>query len=251
MNSSDSAPPPPPPAEPIDIIDEVLGIQQITVKKPDGTKQLVRRELPLSPEEEALRKQYQDIVTEQVGIIEQLSSPALAINIPEFKPVLDEYRRQRGLEIKRTFEDVTRTQEESLARRGIADSTAATEVRAARDVAQQTALDQADRNTSLVAEQLRSDAIGRAGGLLNLAFSRQDKQTADMAQGLALANQSQQSILSADVANNQLQFQSSLAAYQANQSQKAANLNAFATLGGAALGAGLKEGGLFTKAFGF
>jgi len=229
-------PTPPPVAEPIDIIDEISGYEQVKVTGADGKTRFVRRALPLSPEQEALKLQYENIVKEQIGIIEELSAPELASQIPEFQPALQAYKEQQQISLGKAVRARSRSEEETLARRGVESSTGATEQRAilGRDI--QASEQQIDRDTMLFGEQLRNQAIGRSQNLLGLATGRQDIAFNQGLQSLGQLMSTQQAQLGAQMSYDKMLFESQLQESKNKQSGFNALLNAGATLGGAYLG---------------
>jgi len=229
-------PTPPPVAEPIDIIDEISGYEQVKVTGADGKTRFVRRALPLSPEQEALKLQYENIVKEQIGIIEELSAPELASQIPEFQPALQAYKEQQQISLGKAVRARSRSEEETLARRGVESSTGATEQRAilGRDI--QASEQQIDRDTMLFGEQLRNQAIGRSQNLLGLATGRQDIAFNQGLQSLGQLMSTQQAQLGAQQNYNNMLFQSQMQSAANKQSGFNALLNAGATVAGAAFG---------------
>lgn len=240
---SPSPPAAPPPAQPMDVIDEINGIRETVVTRPDGTKELRRTAMPLSAEQQALKEQFDRIVNTQLTAIETLSRPELATSIAEFQPALKAFRDQVTRGLDRSQAQTTRVSEEALARRGLAQSTAATELRnvQANEFAAQR--QQAAEQETLLAEDLRNQAIGRSQNLLALATQRQDQQALRYLNAQQAAASSQLGLLQAQQAANQLQYSAQLNAFQAQQQSRASMFNTLGTLGGVGLGGFIDKNG--------
>ena len=246
---SSKVPAPPPVAEPLDIVDKISGFEQVKVVGADGKAKFIRRALPLSPEQEALKRQYEDIVQEQLNIINDLSSPELASQIPEFQPALQAFRQQQELNLEKAIKVRTKSEEEALARRGIENSTSAVEQRLARGRDVQASQQAIDQQNILFGEQLRNQAIGRSQNLLNIASGRQDTGFAQGLQSLGQLQATQQAQLGAQQNYNKMLFKSQMLQAQNNQAGKTATLNALATVAGGAMGGGFGTA-LANKIFG-
>ncbi|MFN7834842.1 MAG: hypothetical protein ACK5NY_03490 [Burkholderiaceae bacterium] len=227
----------------MDVIDEINGVRETVVTRPDGTKELRRTAMPLSPEQQALKEQFDRIVNTQLTSIETLSRPELAASIPEFQPALKAFREQVTAGLDRSQAQTARISEEQLARRGLSQSTAATELRnvQANEFAGQR--QQAAQQETLLAEDLRNQAIGRSQNLLSIATQRQDQQALRYLQAQQSAASSQLGLLQAQQAANQLQYSAQLNAFQAQQQSRASMFNTLGTLGGVGLAYGLQGGG--------
>lgn len=166
--------PPAPPPPPVTLVrDEVNNVEQVPVKNADGTTTFVTRRIPLSAAEQAERDELDRIANESLSEITRLSSGA-------FTPDAQAQRTINALQAARqdtlddTFSERARQEENRLARRGLADSSAGDDVR------RQRRLDRQDANLNLTREQealvadLRNDEIGRQQNLFNLASEQQD-----------------------------------------------------------------------------
>lgn len=154
--SPPNLPPPPPREEMMDVIDKVNGVQSITVTENGKKKRIVER-LPRTPEEEALFSRAGDLMSRASQNILNLYQyrPEDVVN---FRPFIDTFANlneetQRDLAQISDFGNITqqvndykqinralldediasrdRLAEENFAHRGISNSTAATEYRAA------------------------------------------------------------------------------------------------------------------------
>jgi predicted amino acid-binding ACT domain protein len=211
----------------LDVIDEIAGVEQVKVRGADGKERIVRRRLPLSPEEQQAQAQIENIFQTNLGIMEELSSFALAVDIPEFKESLDALRTEQQRTRDIAFREVSRATEEDLARRGLADSTAATQQRAAREVAQREKVAQDERAVSLLAEDLRAQQFGRAQQLAGFAAGRSDVAAAQALQALSSGSQAS---LGQQQLTGQFQQQSFANQLAASQAQQQAGLGALSSL---------------------
>jgi len=186
--------PPPPPEEIMDVIDKVSGVQSIIVKGPDGKKQRIVERLPRTPEEEALYKSAEEIIKTSLQNIQDLYryDPNQLAN---FQPFIDTFanlneERQKDLSQIADFSDISqqvadfkkmnqtlldeeiqrrdRSIEESLAHKGLSNSTSATEYRTSMARNADLARLQNNVNADIYGQQLaaqRLDTNARAFGL--------------------------------------------------------------------------------------
>lgn len=200
FGGDDSPPPapayvPPPPREEImDVIDRVAGVQSIVVNGPNGKKQRIVERLPRTQEEESLYKKAEEIVRTSIQNIQELYryNPQQLAN---FQPFIDVFanlneERQRDLAQIADFGNISdqvldfkrmnqalldeeiarrdRSIEESLAHKGLSDSTAATEYRTSMARNADLARMQNNVNSDIYGQQLaaqRLETNARAFGL--------------------------------------------------------------------------------------
>ena len=105
-------------SNPSDVIDEIFGVEKVVTTGPDGKQRVITRRTALSPDEQALANQYQQIVTENLKTMQDLSAYDLAINIPAFQPAVEAARAEQERVREAAFGAVTSQQEEALAKRG-------------------------------------------------------------------------------------------------------------------------------------
>ena len=141
----------------MDIVDELSGVQTITVTGPDGKKRRVTQRLPLTPQEEQTLNQAKTLMNTAVNNIQRLYQydPTSVVNyqpfiqafsninqerihdlsqIGEFKDIAEKVQQFKAINQTLTmdaFDNQQRMTEENLARRGLQRSTEATENRAA------------------------------------------------------------------------------------------------------------------------
>lgn len=166
--------PPAPPPPPVTLVrDEVNNVEQVPVKNADGTTTFVTRRIPLSAVEQAERDELDRIANESLSEITRLSSGAFTPDA-QAQRTIDALQAARQDTLDDTFGERARQEENRLARRGLADSSAGDDVR------RQRRLDRQDANLNLTREQealvsdLRNDEIGRQQNLFNLASEQQD-----------------------------------------------------------------------------
>ncbi len=197
-----STPAPTPPAPPSTVRDEVNGVEQVPVTNADGSVTYITRNLPLTAEQQAEHDQLNAIMSESLTEIQKLSSSEYAAD-EETQRVLGQWEQAQTKLLSKQVTERTRSEEETLARRGLSDSTAAQDVRRQRLLDQQ----DAEQNVSLMkdemASQVRSEKLALQQNLYNLAATATDSKAARTAQaaasaqssGLALNAQRQASIL--------------------------------------------------------
>lgn len=141
----------------MDIVDELSGVQTITVTGPDGKKRRVTQRLPLTPQEEQTLNQAKTLMNTAVNNIQRLYQydPTSVANyqpfiqafsninqermrdlsqIGDFKDIAEKVQQFKAINQTLTmdaFDNQQRMTEENLARRGLQRSTEATENRAA------------------------------------------------------------------------------------------------------------------------
>lgn len=213
------APPEPPKIETAapNVTDLVGGTRSRTIKKPDGTQEIIIEPLDLSPEDKALYDTYTDLVKTNIAGFNSLSVAASAYDIPGFKSVIDAQRTiLESTRNKAASESVRRT-EESLARRGLSDSTAATELRAVQDAAIREQALSDERNLVLTAESLRTDALNRALTGINIGTQGMQTQKAQQqASGQFVSGTALQALNSTANIQNQ-NYQNQLNAFNSRQ----------------------------------
>lgn len=190
-------PPQPPAPELLDIIDEISGVQTITVTGPDGKKRRVTQRLPLTQQEQQMLTQAQNLIDTAVNNIERLYKydPNSVVNyqpfiqafsninnerirdlneIGNFKDIAEKVEQFRTMNrdlAVRQFESDNRKAEELLARRGIARSTEASELRAAMARERGLLEQQADVNAQNYGEDLKNKQLARESNLYSLKES--------------------------------------------------------------------------------
>lgn len=141
----------------MDVIDELSGVQTITVTGANGKKRRVTQRLPLTPQEEQTLTQAKNLMNQAVTNIERLYKydPTSVVDyqpfiqefssineermgdlakIGDFKDIAERVEQFRSINRDLTmkeFDERERMSEESLSRRGLRNSTQATEQRAA------------------------------------------------------------------------------------------------------------------------
>jgi len=181
-----SAPAPTPPAPPNTIRDEIGGVEQVPVTNADGSITYVTRRLPLTAEQQAERDQLDAIMSESLGEIRKLSSADYAAD-EDTQRILSQWEQTQTKLLGKQVAARTQSEEETLARRGLSDSTAANDVRRQRLLDQQ----DAEQNVSLMkdemASQVRNEKLALQQNLYNLAAAATDSTAARAAQAAANA----------------------------------------------------------------
>ncbi len=141
----------------MDVVDEIAGVQTITVTGPDGKKRRVTQKLPLTPQEQQTLDQARALMNQAVNNIQRLYQydPATVANyqpfiqafaninqermadlgkIGDFKDIsekVEQFKTMNHALTMEAFDNKQRMTEENLAKRGLQRSTEATENRAA------------------------------------------------------------------------------------------------------------------------
>ena len=178
----------------MDMVDELSGVQTITVTGPDGKKRRVTQRLPLSPQEQAILGQAENLIAHAVNNIERLYQydPNSVVNYQPFIQAFSQINDERMADLaeignfsdianrvdtfrninreltNREFDRQERLQEEDLARRGLQRSTLAAEQRAAMAGERALAEQQADVNANMYGEDLMQRQLGRESQIYNL-----------------------------------------------------------------------------------
>lgn len=227
---------PPERQELLDFVDYTTGIEQKTITRPDGTRQLVRTELPKTAEEQALQDQIDQAVTNSFTRIQEMSQYKSARDVPEFQDHIKAYENVLTGNIDESFRLAGEASEEALARRGLTDSSSAVQER--RDLNQarvDTEINARDQVT-LQAENLRNQEIGRQQNLLGLATGQNQQSFNNQLQSSNFGAGLQSGQLQADLSHTSL-LQSQRQQNAANQVQASAvGAQTFGSLLGAAAG---------------
>lgn len=211
MFKSKSPPPPPPKEKTPNFRSEITGVERKVVKNADGTETIVETALPLSPEEQALQNQWKELEQTNLAKMEELSAFADASQIPQLQERLQSFRQTQVENLERSAEFLAETNEEALARRGLANSTASTEQRAQREAIIGQEFANIDAKEQAFAESLRNQEMARAQNMFNIGnvgrtnIENRQLQGAQMATSSALGQQQANLQASQAFYNNQLQ----------------------------------------------
>lgn len=231
--------PVPPTIRPRQMVNEMLGIsvEEEEITLPDGTKEkrLVTRN-QLSPEQEErlnlMERQYDQLLLDY----NELSELSAAIDSEVFSPVIEAQRANQKDARERAFRERANLEEEQLAKRGIADSTSAVEVRNARgsDLVDQAVQD--ERDLTLLAEDLRNSQLQRTernlGFLEDVSRNRVNQGNVEAQRQLNFFNQENADRLSTydrQFQNEQAIFNSNLAATQSQDARLRGTISQLAT----------------------
>ena len=178
----------------MDIVDELSGVQTITVTGPDGKKRRVTQRLPLTPQEEQTLNQAKNLMNTAVNNIQRLYKydPASVANYQPFIQAFSNINQERMRDLSQigdfkdiaekvqqfktmsqniameSFDNQQRMTEENLARRGLQRSTEAAENRAA--MAKQKALLEQEVNVASenYGEDLQNRRLDREARTYNI-----------------------------------------------------------------------------------
>lgn len=184
----------PTPQEVDDIIDEISGVQSVTVTLPNGRKQRVIKRIRQTPEEEAMFKRANEIIARSVDNIQRLYQydPTSVVNYQPFIETFSNINQERMNDLAqigdfadiankvnafktmsrgladREFDIRSRMNDEMLAKRGLQDSTIAAENKAA--MARERALfeQQAAHQAEAYGDDLMRRQLDRESGLYDI-----------------------------------------------------------------------------------
>lgn len=185
------APPPPPPPEYINIRDEVARTESIYVTNPDGSKTMVTKRLPLTPEEQAYEDKLKTIASDSLAWMEKLSTDYDRAQIPWLDKYLTDWETDQIGALDAALSDRTDQEERALARFGQADSTSAIKTRAHRGADYVDSREQIGRDLSAIEQGVRNNELGNAQNLYALATGRQDAILSNLAGSLGRSQQFQ------------------------------------------------------------
>lgn len=182
-----AAPPPPPDPIPQTLIDNINGTKSTPVKNADGSYTTTFDRLPLSPEEKAYEDNLIKVRDDSLGWIQKITADP-NYQSDYIKGFLKDYE-QSGLQgIEKAYKARTSFEETNLARYGVDDSTAATELRAQRGNDLSGDIQQIERDKSAIALQARDDELNKANAAFGLATGRQDVQLSQLTNSIAQGN---------------------------------------------------------------
>jgi hypothetical protein len=165
-----AVPTPPPPSI---YRDEVGGTEQVPIQNADGSTTYVTRRLPLTPDQQREQDEYKNIMSTALVEIRRLSATDFADD-PTVNQALEQFKSAQSRALSQSLQQRTESEEQSLARRGVLDSTAAQTVRRQRAADERDARQQIVQATDVVKEDIRNDRLGLQQNLYSLAANRQD-----------------------------------------------------------------------------
>lgn len=222
MSFNSRKPPPVPtlpsqPAAPelMDVIDELSGVQTITVTGPDGKKRRITQRLPLTPTEQQTLDQAKNLMNRAVNNIEALYKydPSSVANYQPFIRAFSEINKERASDLSqigdfkdiaekveqfrtmnneislREFDNKERMLEENLARRGLQRSTQASEQRALMTKERGLLAQQLDVNARNYGEDLVGRQLQRESSVYGLREQGRQGRLQEAETGYALERQ--------------------------------------------------------------
>ncbi len=205
------APAPPPPPAPKIVQDLINGVETVTETR-DGREYVITRQLPLSPEMQAMK----DDITARLDNIDRLGQ-GLAILNPDYKPMVDAMRAWQQQTRGQLFGEAARAQQNELAKRGLGNSTAAANASLQLGRQMGDRVQQDELNLFGLAEQQRATELQNQTNALSLRnnFNQQQLQNASAAGAQTAARQDAR--LSLDSQIQQQNYQNQLTAFQSQR----------------------------------
>lgn len=227
-----------PPQPDYDTQDLINKVQSKIVTGPDGKKTVITSRMDLTPEEQALEDRYKKLTEDSLSRYEALSKTDWMNQVPEAKQAMDAFYNYNRNAIDNSFRASTGAQESQLARYGVENSTAATELRSANQANYQDALANLDSQKYQLGEGIRQQEQNNALQLYGIGQARGDATYARLAdalktnmsfgQGIAQLGQNRNlAVYQGDLQNNALRAQAS-----------SQGMNTFGQLAGLAVGGG-------------
>lgn len=248
--SKPKVPTPPPPPPPSSVRDEIGGVEQVPVQNPDGTYTYITRRLPLTPEQQAQKNEFETIRANALAEIKKLTAGSYQEDA-EVKAVLSDWEAQQKELLGTTKTERSTKEEQELAKRGLSSSSIAQGVRRQRELDEQTALQQISRERRLMGDSVRAQKLDMQNSLFQFADQEQDLdstrafQAGISSQGLATAiNESNNASLRDYYARQVTAAQSRGPGLFSNV------LGAVSTPLTGSIGGGLLSGGFFSSLFG-
>ena len=227
---------------PKDVLNQILGVETRITKDEEGND-VIMNSLNLSPEDQARLDQLESTFDNYLVDLKNLTTITAAIDDPTYEPVLNAVRDQQAMARKAAYNERAMLEEDTLAKRGLADSTAGSTVRDARGKALQDQVEMDETNLVLMAEQLRDQQIQRTGQTLEFATNKLNFDTAARVNQGNVNFAQQQQLFGNENAQQQNYYSNLMGQYQAKVAQDQAVFDNFLTLGTSiATGGGYKTG---------
>lgn len=169
-------PSPPPPPAPTTVRDEIGGVEQVPIANGDGTFTYVTRRLPLSPEQAARKAEFERIRNDALAEIKRLSTVSLQED-ETTKNALDQWQQSQTQSLQQAQQERQLREERELARRGLADSTAAQNIRRQRALDALQSQQNLGRERAALREEIRGEKLGLQQNLFNLASREEGLET--------------------------------------------------------------------------
>jgi hypothetical protein len=156
------------PSSPATYINEISGYEQVPVKNADGSITYITRELELSDEEKQQKAELEKIANDALSEIKTLSSSDYTAS-ESVQNLLNDWQENQLTNLNESFDNRKELESDTLAKRGLSDSTAAS------TVSRQTKQDEYDANKevsnekSAIAENLRQTELNNQQNLYSLA----------------------------------------------------------------------------------
>ncbi|MCP5405780.1 MAG: hypothetical protein H6922_06130 [Pseudomonadaceae bacterium] len=244
--SAPKIPAPPPPPPPSTVRDEINNVEQVPVTNADGSVTYITRALPLSAEDQAKKDELDGIMKDALAEIQKLSAADYADDA-ETKRVLDLWQTKQEELVGKGFEARGKAEEESLARRGLSDSSSALAVRRQRQLDLQDAKQNVELGREALSDNVRGERLGLQQNLYNIAAGASDTATARQFES-AVKGQSAVAAINAQRSASLLDYYDRTAASQSGRSPFA---SAFGGGLGGSLGRTVGGGGPFGVVGGF
>lgn len=178
---------PPPPEEIMDVIDEITGVQSITVIGPDGKKRRKIERLPRTPEEQQMFAMGEELMKKSINNLkdlyqynpdsvidfepllrtfsslndERVNALGQIANIGNIREDIQAFREMQTALDDDIFMRQNRAMEENLGRKGLSDSYAGQEARAFAERNQNLTRKQSEFNANLYGEDLAAKRLDR------------------------------------------------------------------------------------------
>ena len=239
--------PTPPPST---VRDEIGGVEQVPIQNADGTYTYITRRLPLTAEQQAKKAEFESIRASALAEIKKLTAGNYQDD-DGVKAVLNDWEQQQKELLTTSQKDRQLKEEQELARRGLANSSAGQGMRRQRELDQQNSLQQLSRERRLMSDSVRAQKLELQNNLFQVADQEQNldstraMQAGVSSQGLATAINESNNASLRDYYSRQV-----TAAQSRGPSLFSSVLGTVAAPITGSIGGGLLSGGFFSSLFG-
>jgi hypothetical protein len=148
----------------------VNGVEQVPTVNADGSITYTTQALPLTPEQQAEKNQLAQMMNDSLAQIQALSASDYQGD-PDTQKILEQWRTVQQKTLDDTYAQRSQQEEQTLAERGLTDSSVADAVRRTRRLDQQDAEQNLDNEEGQIGSSVRSQNLQLQQQLYNLAAS--------------------------------------------------------------------------------
>lgn len=232
--------PPPLPAapQPSDFRSEITGIEQTVVRGPDGKMTIIEKNIK-TPEQIEEEKKIKTLIDNQLMRIDKLTNNFVTGDINGLSEILDNFKNQHLKFIQDNFQSQTNNREKDLAKFGINDSSAATQLRSLGDKTEKEMISQVFDNSVKMEQDIRNSELDKAIGLYNTLSNSLNNQNALKLTNFNNINNSNNNLLAIQNNYNKMIQDTYLAKAKMIQQENQAMIEGATSLAGMSTGSSL------------